>query len=273
MTAAQAAARKEETEHGIRILHAQRQSLRQQSARRQQVHRPTSPPRRSTPTSSACTRPGSASITSTRSACCPRPSWCWPTSRRAPSTSGSRPPSTSRRCIIRSASPSNGPRSICSAAAASISPRAAATTRANTRLQGVVRRQPEHLRRRHGGAAEALERGRPPHRPPRQALPVRGRAHHAAADPEAAAGLHRLVLEALDRARRAARLRPDRRAVRRRHELRRPEAGRRPLSRDLRQARQQAAAADVQLLHPFLRQRRSRRRRSAPARSATTRNA
>ena len=28
------------------------------------------------PTSSACTRPGSASITSTRSACCPAPTWC-----------------------------------------------------------------------------------------------------------------------------------------------------------------------------------------------------
>ena len=39
-----------------------------------------------------------------------------------------------------------------------------------------------------------------------------------------------LVLQALDRARRAAELRADRRAVRRRHELRRPEAGRRPLS-------------------------------------------
>ena len=93
----------------------------------------------------------------------------------------------------------------------------------------VVRRQPGHLRRGHGGAQEALERGRPPHRPPRQALPVRGRAHHAAADPEAPARLHRLVLQALDRAGRAARLRPDRRAVRRRHELRRP-ASRSPIS-------------------------------------------
>ena len=62
---------------------------------------------------------------------------------------------------------------------------------------------------------------RRPHLAPRQALPVRGRAHHAEADPEAAAGLHRLVLQALDRACRAARLQPDRRAVRRRDELRR----------------------------------------------------
>ena len=83
---------------------------------------------------------------------------------------------------------------------------------------------------------------RRPHLAPRQALPVRRRAHHAEADPEAPAGLYRLVLEALDRTRRAAWLRPDRRAVRRRHELRRPEAGRRSLQRDLRQARQQAAA-------------------------------
>ena len=83
---------------------------------------------------------------------------------------------------------------------------------------------------------------------------VRRRAHHAEAGAEADAGLYRLVLQALDRARRPARLRPDRRAVRRRHELRRAEAGRRPLQRDLHQARQEARPADVQLLHAFLRQ-------------------
>ena len=44
---------------------------------------PTSPTRRSMPTSSACIRPGSASIISTRSACCPVPIWCWPISPRA----------------------------------------------------------------------------------------------------------------------------------------------------------------------------------------------
>ena len=49
-------------------------------------------------------------------------------------------------------------------------------------------------------------------------------------------------------------LRTDRGAVRRGDELWRLEAGRRPLSRDLRQARQEAAAADVQLFHPFRRQ-------------------
>ena len=62
-----------------------------------------------------------------------------------------------------------------------------------------------------------------------------------------------LVLEALDRTRRAARLRADRGAVRRRHELRRLEAGGRSLPRDLRQAWQQAGPADVQLLHAFRR--------------------
>ena len=49
-------------------------------------------------------------------------------------------------------------------------------------------------------------------------------------------------------------LRADRGAVRRGHELWRLEAGRRPLSRDLRQVRQEAAAADVQLFHPLRRQ-------------------
>ena len=52
-----------------------------------------------------------------------------------------------------------------------------------------------------------------------------------------------VVFQAFDRACGAARLRPDRCAVRRRDELRRPEAGRRSLSRDLRQIRHQAAAA------------------------------
>ena len=60
---------------------------------------------------------------------------------------------------------------------------------------------------------------------------------HAAAAAESDADLCRVVLQALDRACRAAELRPDRRAVRRRHELRRAEAGRRSLSRELRQIR------------------------------------
>ena len=92
----------------------------------------TSPPKRSMPTSSACIRPGSASIISIRSACFPVRIWCSPISRRAPSISGSRRLSRCCRCIIRSASPSNGRRSTCSAMAASISPPAAATTGANT---------------------------------------------------------------------------------------------------------------------------------------------
>ena len=101
----------------------------------------------------------------------------------------------------------------------------------------LVRRQPGHLRGRHGGGAASCGRptGRISHHGKHYS--VRRRAHHAEAGAEADAGLCRLVLQALDRARRAARLRPDRRAVRRRHELRRAEAGRRPLQRDLRQAR------------------------------------
>ena len=40
--------------------------------------------------SSACIRPGSASIISIRSACCPVRTWCSPISPPAPSTSASR---------------------------------------------------------------------------------------------------------------------------------------------------------------------------------------
>jgi len=94
---------------------------------------------------------------------------------------------------------------------------------------------------------------RGPHLASRQALSVRRCEHHAEAAAAAAAGLYRLVLEALDRARGAARLRPDRGAVRRRHDVRRAAPGRRSLSRDLRQTRPETAAPDVQLLHPFRR--------------------
>ncbi len=117
----------------------------------------------------------------------------------------------------------------------------------------VVRRQPGHFRRRPGAGAPAVGSGRP-HLPPRQALFVRRRAHHAEADPASAADLCRVVLKAFDRACGAVGLRADRGAVRRGDELWRLEAGRRPLSRDLRQARQETAAADVQLFHPFCRQ-------------------
>ena len=139
-------------------------------------------------------------------------------------------------------------------------------------VQRLVRGQPGHLRRGHGACAHAVGRGRA-HLASRQALFVRRRAHHAEAGAAPPARLRRLVLEAVDRACRAARLRADRRAVRRRHEFRRAQAGRRPLSRELRKIRHQAGPADVQLFHALRRQRRSRRRRSARARSATTRNA
>ena len=139
-------------------------------------------------------------------------------------------------------------------------------------VQGRLRRQPGHLRGGHGAGAHAVGGGRP-HLAPRQALSIRRRAHHAEAGAAAPARLRGVVLQALDRACGAARLRADRRAVRRRDELRRPEAGGRPLSRELRQVRHQAGQADVQLLRAFRRQQGRRRMRSARARSATTRNA
>ena len=49
------------------------------------------------------------------------------------------------------------------------------------------------------------------------------------------------------------------------HELRRPQAGRRSLSRELRQARQEARPADVQLLHAFRRQQGAGRRAARAA--------
>ena len=61
--------------------------------------------------------------------------------------------------------------------------------------------------------------GRRPHLASRQTLFVRRRAHHAEAGAAADPDLCRLVLQAVDRACGAARLRPDRGAVRRRHEL------------------------------------------------------
>ena len=115
--------------------------------------------------------------------------------------------------------------------------------------------------------------GRRPHVAPRQALFVRRRAHHAEAGAAADPDLCRLVLEAVDRACRAAGLRLDRGAVRGGDQLRRLEAGVRSLSRDLRQARHQAAPADVQLFHPLRRRQGRRRMPPAPGKSAITANA
>ena len=111
------------------------------------------------------------------------------------------------------------------------------------------------------------------HLAPWQALSVRGRAHHAEAGAAADPDLCRVVLQAVDRACGSTRMRLDRCAVRCRHELWRPQAGRRPLSRELRQVRQEAGAADVQLFHAFCGHQGRRKTRSAPARSAITRNA
>ena len=122
-------------------------------------------------------------------------------------------------------------------------------------------------------AGAAALGGRRPHLASRQTLFVRRRAHHAEAGAAADPDLCRLVLKALDRACRAAGVRTDRGAVRRGDELRRPEAGGRPLSRDLRQARHQARPADVQLFHALRRQQGAGGRRSARGRSAITTNA
>ena len=260
-------------DHGIRLLHAERQPLRQQHARRRTSSSPTSPPRRSTPTSSACTRPGSASIISTRSACCPVPIWCSPTSPRAPSTSGSRRRSRCRRCTIRSASPSNGRRSIFSATAASISPPAAATTAANTRRstssfadnQSIFEEGMEVMQKlwaaedriSHHGKHYQFDDVRITPKPMQKPLPAYiGSFSKPSIELAARLGCG-LIVAPFAAAMSYGGL----------------QAGRRSLQRDLRQARQQAGPADVQLLHALLRQRRSRRRRSAPARSATTRNA
>ncbi len=189
------------------------------------------------PTSSACTRRGSASITSMRSACSRARTWCWPISRRAPSTSASRPPSPCCRCIIRSASPSSGRRSIllCNgrvdfAAGRGYDRREYLPFDVSFDDNQSIFDEGLELVRKLWAAEEA-------HQPQGQALPVRGRAHHAQAGAEADPDLCGVVLQALDRACGAARLRADRRAVRRGDELRRAEAGRRPLSRDLRQIR------------------------------------
>ena len=71
----------------------------------------------------------------------------------------------------------------------------------------------------------------------RPALPVRQRRDHAAAGAAADPGLCRLVLAAVDRVGRTARLRPDRRAVRGGDDLRRAAPGARTLRRNLRPAR------------------------------------
>jgi alkanesulfonate monooxygenase SsuD/methylene tetrahydromethanopterin reductase-like flavin-dependent oxidoreductase (luciferase family) len=87
----------------------------------------------------------------------------------------------------------------------------------------------------------------------RQALCVRRRDDHAAAGPAPNPSLCRVVLATVDRVGRAVGLRADRGAVRRGDELRRSAPGRRPVSRDLREARHHAGPADVQLLHAFRR--------------------
>src|SRR5205823_2936061 len=86
-----------------------------------------------------------------------------------------------------------------------------------------------------------------------QALPVRRRRDHAAAGAAADPLLCRLVLAALDRTRRTARLQFDRRTVRRGDDLWRVAPGAGPLRRDLRAPRPFRRPADVQLFPAFRR--------------------
>src|SRR5262249_46296881 len=102
------------------------------------------------------------------------------------------------------------------------------------------------------GRAQIVGGGRA-HLPPRQALFLRRRAYYAQAGAAADPGLCGIVFQALDRIGGTAQLRPDRRPLRRRHELRRLATGRRPLSRELRQIRQPPGTPDVQLFHPLRR--------------------
>src|SRR5438128_1772016 len=95
------------------------------------------------------------------------------------------------------------------------------------------------------------------HLAPGQVLLLRECVDHAEARAAAAARLCGVLLQAVHRARRPAWLRTDRRAVRCRHQLWRAQAGLRTLQRDLCQAWHDAAAADVQLLHPLRRRQRA----------------
>ena len=174
------------------------------------------------PTSSACIRPGSASIISTRSACCPAPIWCSPISRRGPSTSASRPRSPCCRCTIRSASPSNGRRSICCRGGrVDFAAGRGYDRREYAAVPRLVRGQPGDLRGGHGGRAQAVD-APTADLASRQALPVRRRARsrRSRCSSRCRPMSPRSRKPSIELAG-AARLRPDRRAVRRGDDLRR----------------------------------------------------
>ena len=160
----------------------------------------TSTPRRSGPRRSASTRHGSASIISIFSASMPRPRHPG-AARRRDEQLRLAPPSRSCRCIIRCMSPRNGRPSTCCPAAESISPPAAATTARSTRPSGAVRRLGRAVRRGAGDRVARLDRDRQVVAQG-QVLPLRGRRGAAAAGAEAASALCRLLLAAVDGARR-----------------------------------------------------------------------
>src|SRR6185437_12277867 len=109
---------------------------------------------------------------------------------------------------------------------------------------------PVDLRGRHGDRAPTVV-SRCAHLAPRPALYVRQCRHHAAAGEATDPRLCRLVLAPIDRTRRTARLRPDRRTLRRGDDLWRAATGARSVPRDVRQAWHHTWPPDVQLLHPL----------------------
>ena len=219
---------RQEGRHGIRLLHAQRQPLRQQSAHAEPVRRRHH--RRGALCRHARHELGldrRASFQFARRALLPRP--------RARLYRGAHQAHPAGAGRHRAAAAPSDPRRRAMGDARSALQRPRRFRRRprlrQARIRSVprlVRRQPGHLRGRPRAGAPAVV-GRWPHLAPRPALFVRRRAHHAEAGAAADPDLCRIVLEALDRARRPARLRPDRRAVRRRDELRRP-ASRSPTS-------------------------------------------
>ena len=144
--------------------------------------------------SSACTRPGSASIISTRSACSPAPTWCSPMSRRSTKHIRLAPAVTvlPLHHPIRVAE-QWATLDLLSNGRVDFAAGRGYDSREYLPVPRLVRRQPGHLRGRPRAGAQAVG-GRRPHLAPRQALFLRRRAHHAEAGAAADPDLCRLVL-------------------------------------------------------------------------------
>ena len=178
-----------EDSRGLRLLHAQRQSLRQQSARtpNQFVADITDEALYADELGMHSAWIGEHHFNSLGVLSCPDLVLAYIAARTQAHPPRARP-SPCCRCTIRSASPSSGRRSICSATAASISPPAAATTGANTCRSTSRSRTTRASSRRASELVRRLWAADGPHLASRQALLVRRRADHAeagaAADPD-----------------------------------------------------------------------------------------